>query len=62
MKCNFDMYNAKLAGVLFVPLVVLKNRKSMWEVEKNGEVLCYFCPESGYIELYAKNPKYTMPD
>lgn len=62
MKCNFDMYNAKLAGVLFVPLVVLKNRKSMWEVEKNGEVLCYVCPECGYIELYAKNPKYTMPD
>jgi rubrerythrin len=37
-------------------------RKGILEQEKRSAVLCYVCPECGYIELYAENPQALKPD
>jgi len=32
-------------------------KKGILESEKQSTVTCYVCPECGYIELYADEPK-----
>ena len=56
-KCNAEMYNAKLTGNTLYPLILTNKKKGMLEPEKRCYVLCYVCPECGYIEIYAEKPK-----
>ena len=56
-KCDTEMFNAKLTGNTLYPLILTNKKKGMFEPEKRCNVLCYVCPECGYIELYAENPK-----
>jgi len=51
------MYNARLTGNALYPLILTNKKKGIWESEKRCYVLCYVCPECGYIELYAEKPK-----
>ena len=56
-KCNAEMFNAKLTGNTLYPLILTNKKKGMLEPEKRCYVLCYVCPECGYIEIYAEKPK-----
>ena len=51
------MFNARLTGNILYPLILTNKKKGLLESEKRCCVLCYVCPECGYIELYAENPK-----
>ena len=56
-KCNEEMFNATLTGNTLYPLILSNKKKGILEPEKRCYVLCYVCPECGYIELYAEKPK-----
>ena len=56
-KCDTEMFNAKLTGNLIHPLMLTNKKPGVWEPEKRSNVLCYVCPNCGYIELYAEKPK-----
>ena len=56
-KCNEEMFNATLTGNALYPLILSNKKKGILEPEKRCYVLCYVCPECGYIELYAEKPK-----
>ena len=56
-KCDTEMVMAELIGNNIYPVLLKNKRKGFWDLEKRDEVLCYVCPECGYIELYAKEPK-----
>ena len=51
------MFNATLTGNTLYPLILSNKKKGILEPEKRCYVLCYVCPECGYIELYAEKPK-----
>lgn len=55
-KCEAEMFTAKLTGNTLYPLVLTNKKKGILETEKRCDVLCYVCPDCGYIELYAENP------
>lgn len=56
-KCDTEMISANLTGNGLYP-VLLKNKKNgVFEPERRSAVMCYVCPQCGYIELYAENPK-----
>ena len=56
-KCDIEMFSAKLTGNTLYPLILTNKKKGILETEKRSDVLCYVCPDCGYIELYAENPK-----
>lgn len=56
-KCETEMFSAKVCGSNLYPLMLSNQKKGIWEPEKRCFVLCYVCPECGYIELYAEKPK-----
>ncbi len=56
-KCDTEMVLAELTGNNIYPVILKNKRKGLLDLEKKIEVLCYACPECGYIELYAKDPK-----
>ena len=51
------MFTAKLTGNTLYPLILTNKKKGILECEKRSDVICYVCPNCGYIELYAENPK-----
>ena len=56
-KCDTEMFNAKLTGDILHPVMLTNKKDGIWEPEKRCYVLCYVCPNCGYIELYAEKPK-----
>ncbi len=56
-KCDAEMFQAKLMANTVYPLILSNKKKGILEPEKRCGVLCYVCPDCGYIELYAENPK-----
>lgn len=60
-KCNAEMFtaNANVGGVY--ALTLTQTKKSVWEADKRCGVICYVCPDCGYIELYAEKPKAIKP-
>lgn len=58
LRCNAEMFTAKLCGDMAGTGMYLKNKKKgMFESEKTSAVTCYVCPECGYVELRADDPK-----
>ena len=56
IKCKSTMFQARLNGHHFS--VYLVNKKpGFLGAEKRGDVSCFVCPECGYIELNAVDPK-----
>ena len=51
------MIQAELTGNNIYPLILKNKRNGILDSEKRTDVICYVCPECGYIELYAKDPK-----
>ena len=64
MKCKTEMFKANLTGSSVPPFVLhLSNKKKgIFESEKRCGVECFVCPECGYVELKADNPKSVMID
>ena len=56
-KCGAEMFKANMTGNYLYPVMLTNKKKGIFECEKRSGVLCYICPECGYIELYAENPK-----
>ncbi len=57
VKCECEMIQAELTGNNIYPLFLKNKRNGIIDSEKRADVICYVCPECGYIELYAKDPK-----
>ena len=57
VKCDSEMIQAVLTGNNIYPLFLKNKRNGIIDSEKRADVICYVCPECGYIELYAKDPK-----
>jgi predicted nucleic-acid-binding Zn-ribbon protein len=57
VKCDSEMIQAELTGNNMYPLILKNKKKGIFDSEMRMDVLCYVCPECGYIELYAKDPK-----
>lgn len=51
------MFHANLTGNGLYPALLTNKKKGVFESEKRSAVLCYVCPQCGYIELYAEDPK-----
>ena len=56
-KCDAEMFRATLTGNGVYPALLTNKKKGAFEHEKRSAVLCYVCPQCGYIELYAENPQ-----
>ncbi len=56
-KCDTEMVHANLTGNALYPILLTNKKKGAFESERRSAVLCYVCPQCGYIELYAENPK-----
>lgn len=58
-KCDVEMFTADICSIFPspAPLILRKRNKGFFETECRSELECYVCPECGYIELYAKEPK-----
>ncbi len=56
-KCDTEMFHANLTGNGLYPALLTNKKKGVFESEKRSAVLCYVCPQCGYIELYAEDPK-----
>ena len=61
-KCDSEMFHANLTGNGLYPALLTNKKKGVFESEKRSAVLCYVCPQCGYIELYAKDPKQLKLD
>lgn len=58
IKCKANMFNAKFkADLVGIGAYLTNKKKGILEFEKQSTVTCYVCPECGYIELYADEPK-----
>lgn len=58
LRCNEEMYTAKLKGDAVGTVVYLTNKKEgFFDTEKTSSVSCYVCPNCGHIELTADNVK-----
>ncbi|MBO7451311.1 MAG: hypothetical protein J6U54_13185 [Clostridiales bacterium] len=57
MKCKTEMFEANLVGANFVPVSLTINKRRLFDIEKRGNAKCFVCPECGYIELQAIDPK-----
>lgn len=57
VKCDSEMIQAELTGNNIYPLILKNKKSSILDSEKRMDVLCHVCPDCGYIELYAKDPK-----
>lgn len=58
LRCKEVMFTAKLCGDAYGTGMYLKNKKEgMFATEKTSTVTCYVCPECGYVELKADEPK-----
>ena len=57
MKCETEMFEANLAGAYYVPVCLTNKKQKLFDTEKRGNVNCFVCPECGYIELQAVDPK-----
>lgn len=58
LRCNEEMFNAKLKGDVVGTVVYLTNKKEgIFETERNSTVSCYVCPKCGCIELHADDVK-----
>ena len=57
VKCECEMIQAELTGNNIYPLILKNKRNGILDSEKRTDVICYVCPECGYIELYAKDPQ-----
>lgn len=57
MKCDTEMFRANLTGNALYPALLTNKKKGVLEYERRSAVLCYVCPQCGYIELYAEDPK-----
>lgn len=57
-KCGAEMYNkATLSAAVGGVLTVANLNKKLLDGDKQSNVICYGCPECGYMEMYAQNPK-----
>ena len=56
-KCETEMFRAKLTGNGLHPVQLTNKKSGLFEAERRSAVLCYVCPQCGYVELYAENPK-----
>lgn len=52
-KCGAEMKKSVLASLFQVSSVT----KKWYDGETQSNVNCFGCPQCGYIELYAVNPK-----
>lgn len=57
VKCDSEMIQAEITGNNIYPLILKNKRKGILASTIRTDVLCYVCPECGYIELYAREPK-----
>lgn len=58
MKCKAVMFQARLCGNEHrVGVWLLNKKKGLFESEKRSGVTCFVCPDCGYIELQADDPK-----
>jgi hypothetical protein len=59
LRCENEMYKAQLTDGHIMTPVVLKNKGKNWltDPERISSVSCYVCPECGYVELQADDPK-----
>lgn len=58
LKCKSEMFTAKLNTDLYDTGAYLSNKKKgLFKHEKTCGITCFVCPECGYIELKADNPK-----
>ncbi|MBQ7944975.1 MAG: hypothetical protein IJ326_13060 [Lachnospiraceae bacterium] len=58
LRCKEEMFNAKLCGDAYgTGLFLRSKKKGMFEMAKDSTVSCYVCPECGYVELKADEPK-----
>ena len=57
MKCKAEMFEANLVGAYFVPLSLTNKKQKLLDTEKRANAKCFVCPECGYIELQAIDPK-----
>ena len=57
MKCKAEMFEANLVGAYFVPLSLTNKKEKLLDSEKRTNARSYVCPECGYIEIQAVNPK-----
>ncbi len=63
MKCKAEMFKARLcADAPGTGAYVSNKKKGIFESEKRCRVECFVCPECGYVELKAENPKSIMID
>ncbi|MBQ9886664.1 MAG: hypothetical protein IJM37_07395 [Lachnospiraceae bacterium] len=63
VKCSVEMSEAKLCGDAFrTGAYLTKKKKGILDTERISTVSCYFCPQCGYIELKADNPKELLKD
>lgn len=56
LKCKQQMISAQLNGGIS-PVHLTNKKKSIFDPEKRSSVSCLVCPECGYIELKADDPK-----
>ena len=57
-KCGTEMYNnAVLSAAVGGVLNVANMNKKLLDGDRCSGVECFGCPNCGYIELYAQNPK-----
>ena len=58
MKCKTEMFSAKLCADTFGMGAYLTNKKKgLLESEKQCAIKCFVCPNCGYVELQADEPK-----
>ena len=63
LKCKEEMITAKLIGDIYETQLHLTNKKKgIFEGTKKSSVSCYVCPNCGYMELNADDPKNLILD
>ena len=63
MKCKTEMFSAKLcADAVGMGAYLTNKKKGLLESEKRCAVNCFVCPNCGYVELQADDPKKIQID